>query len=182
MAETRERVRRLSGRLERLIAVLAAAVLLAALAGMWLAVSNPAWLVSFIGAQWSLPVPAVPSGPVRGLLAVALLLQAGLLVWALASLRRAFAEVSRGDLFGTAAAHHLRRAGALFMVNAAAMLLGRPVVALILSIDMPPGERFISIGVGTPELLVLLLSGVVTVFGHLMAVAAEVDDENRRFV
>lgn len=182
MMEARERARALSRRMEVLIVGSAGVVLLFVAYGLWLTWSDPAWTGLFILDRLALPKTARLAESTVRLLAVAFLFQAGLVLWALEVLRRAFHEISMHDIVSTESARLMRLSGAMFLLNTAAMMLAPPLVSLIVSLDLPVGHRFLAISFSTAELLALIVSGTLIVFGHLLAVAAEVDDDNRRIV
>ncbi|MBA8907089.1 hypothetical protein [Aminobacter ciceronei] len=182
METARERARLLSRRMEKLILVLMAILGLFVLYGLVLAWSDPTWIGTFVIERLALPKPPQFSTSTMLLLAAAFLAQAGLLGWALQTLRAAFREIGLHDIVGAESARLMRLSGVAFLTNAIAMALAPPLVSLIVSLDMPAGQRFLAISFGTHELLALILSGILIVFGHLLAVAAEVDDDNKRFV
>lgn len=181
MKTARERARLLSRRMEMLISALMGVIALFVLYGLWLAWSDPAWISNFVIEKLVLPKPAQLSASTV-LLATAFLAQAGMLLWALQALRRAFREMALHDIVGAESARLMRLSGVAFLVNAVATILAPPLVSLILSLDMPVGQRFLAISFSTHELLALVLSGILIVFGHLLAVASEIDDDNKRFV
>jgi hypothetical protein len=168
--------------MEMLISALMAVVGVFVAYGLWLTWSDPAWIGTFVVEKLGLPQPAQLSASTLMLLAAALLVQAGLLIWALQTLRRTFREIALHDIVGVESARLMRLSGVAFLANAIAMVLATPVVSLIVSIEMPVGHRFLRIGFGTPELLAIMVSGILIVFGHLLAVASEIDDDNRQFV
>jgi hypothetical protein len=182
MIDARQHARLLSRRMELLIHVLMGAVLLFVAYGLWVAWSDPEWTGRFIVDRLALPVTAQPSETTVQLLIVAFLVQAGLVLWALHVLQKAFHEIALHDIVSTESARLMRLSGTAFILNATAMVLAPPLVSLIVSLDLPAGNRFLAISFGTSELLALIVSGTLIVFGHLLAVAAEVDDDNRRII
>ncbi|MCA0278939.1 MAG: hypothetical protein LCH86_23340 [Proteobacteria bacterium] len=182
MKAARERARLLGRRMELLIAVLMGVVILLVGCGLWVAWTDPSWLGRILLQNMALPVPQAFSSSAILLLSITLLAQAGLMIWALQTLRGAFREIGQHDIVSSEGARLMRLSGVAFLANAVAMLLAPPVVSLIVSLDMPAGQRFLAISIGTPELLALMVSGILIVFGHLLAVAAEIDDDNKRFV
>lgn len=182
MKAARERARLLGRRMELLIATLIGVVALVVAYGLWVTWSNPDWIGRFVIDELALPKPERLSASTITLLAAAFLVQAGLLIWALQTLRLAFREIALHDIVSTESARLMRLSGVAFLANTLAMVLAPPVVSLIVSLDMPAGQRFLAISVSTAELLALMVSGILIVFGHLLAVAAEIDDDNKRFV
>ncbi len=116
------------------------------------------------------------------MIALVMGMQGALFLWALDALRRAFAAFSDEAVLNTEAASLLSRAGLLFAANALAMIVAPPLLSAVYSAGAPAGQGFITIQFGTSELLSLLLSGILFVTGHLMALAAEVDGEMRQIV
>jgi hypothetical protein len=186
MTAARDKARWLSRRMEWLATALGAITGMAVLYGLWLLCFDPQRLGRFAIAQFGEQVgaaaPAALSGLTVLLLAATFVGQAALLLWALLALRRAFRQIADDEVVSVAAARLMRLSGIAFLTSTLAMVLLRPLASLILSLDMPAGYRFLAVGVGTQELMTLLVSGVLIVFGHLTTVAAAVDDENRRFV
>lgn len=182
MKAARERARLLSRRMDMVISALMGVVALFVVYGLWLAWSDPTWIGNFVIEKLALPRPAQLSASTMLLLATAFLAQVGLLLWALQTLRRAFREIALHDIVGAKSARLMRLSGVAFLTNAIAMILAPPLVSLIVSIDMPVGQRFLAINFGTHELLTVILSGILIVFGHLLSVASEIDDDNKRFV
>lgn len=182
MNDRRERARSLSRRMEALILALTGVVILFVAYGLWMTWDDPDWVGRFIIDKLALPNSAQFSISTVRLLAAAFLVQAVMVIWALQALRRAFHEISLHDIVSTKSARLVRASGLAFLVNAIAMVLAPPLVSLIVSLDMPVGHRFVAISFSTAELLAVIVSGTLIVFGHLLAVAAEVDDENKRFV
>lgn len=181
MAE-REHARRLSRRLELLVSAIVVVILAVAGIGLAWTLAHPKGIAPFAAQQYGFAVPSQGSAVTGFLLMAVFLAQTVPLVAGLFSLRLAFREIARHETIGIEAARWLRRSGIAFFINALVALICRPVASLILSIDMPPGQRFVTIGFGTPELLTLLVSGVLVMFGHLMTVAAQIEDENKRFI
>ncbi|MCB1382267.1 MAG: hypothetical protein KDJ73_04925 [Notoacmeibacter sp.] len=116
------------------------------------------------------------------LIALVTAIQGALFLWALDKLRRAFASFSGEAVLNSRSAVLLSHAGLLFAANAVAMIIAQPLLSAIYSAGAPAGQGFITIRIGTGELLSLLLSGILFVTGHLMALAAEVDGEMRQIV
>jgi len=178
----REQARRLSRRLEFLVTAIVVVILAVAGIGLAWALAQPDKIAPFAAEQYGFAAPGQGSAMTAFLLMAVFLVQTVPLLAGLSSLRLAFRGIARHETIGIDTARWLRRSGIAFFINALIALVSRPVVSLILSIDMPPGHRFVSIGFGSPELLTLLVSGVLVMFGHLMTVAARIEDENKRFI
>jgi hypothetical protein len=177
------RIRRLS----RLLSwcCLAAAVLLpSAVAWHWMTVPAEALAV-----QLGLPARTADGGLLldldgasRAVGLVLTLVPAGLMVAALASARRCFGLFAAGELFtpGTVAA--LRGFAAGCFASALAGLLLPTVLTVLLTLGNPPGQRHLAVSLGSGQLFVLLVAGLVWVMARVMAEAVALREENAQFV
>jgi hypothetical protein len=128
------------------------------------------------------PTPFAASPLQAALLLIVAAIQFSLVAGALQSLRRTFMIIAAAVSLPPLAATHARRSGLAFLAAGIAMILAHPLNALIMSINAPPGSRFIALSASTGEMLALVASGALIVFAHVMAVAADIDAENREFV
>ena len=107
---------------------------------------------------------------------------AGVLIYGLARLRRLFRLYEVGDIFSADAARCLRQFAVAVMLQA----LLRPITGAALSVIMtfhnPPGERMLSLTIGSGEFAALLLGGLLLVIAWIMGEGARMADENRLFV
>jgi Protein of unknown function (DUF2975) len=126
-------------------------------------------------------VPAPPACQRIGLLLL-LVLQIAVLFVALHALWKMFGLIASGEALSQATASWMRRAGLCFAASAALMIVLRPLHMLLATISAPPGQRMVSVGFGTPELLAFLLAAVLMVLGHVQMLAAEISDDNRQIV
>lgn len=109
-------------------------------------------------------------------------LQLAILLGALYCLWRMFRVFASDEPLSARAAVWMRRAGAAFLFSAASALVIRTGVTAALTMANPPGQRMIAISVGSPDLLAVLMAGVLLMVGHILATAAEIQDDNRAFV
>lgn len=159
--------------------LLAAATLLPVAAIGTVALLRPAEIASGAGLSPDLPPDALPLAVWIGLLvtlgAPALLLSLGML-----RLRGAFESFSRGAYFAPPVFRGLRGFAELLAASAVVRILAVPLAGLLLSSVSEEGS--ISIRLGSPELLTLLVAGCVWTFAWLFEEAAAVEAENREFV
>ncbi|MCQ2005488.1 DUF2975 domain-containing protein [Rhizobium sp. NRK18] len=87
-----------------------------------------------------------------------------------------------GDLFSPRCGRLLRRAGLFSLTGAVSSILSKALATLLLTFAYPPGQRLLTLGIGSTELFLLLLAGLLFVLGHIMMVAGEIAAENRSFV
>ncbi len=179
--ERRGQARRLSGRMVIAITAIMVLVGLTVAAVALFAVSDSQWLAGLLAEKFG--GRRLPLGRTGAVFIVAtIVLQAAIFFYALNALRQAFAIMSRSDLADGGAGRNLGIAGIAFLINTAVMMIMPPVTSLIYSAGAPKGSGFVTVQFGTGELLSLLLSAILIVTGRLMALAAEIDDENRQIV
>ena len=122
------------------------------------------------------------SGPARVIGFIGTMLPAAAVMIGLLYLRRLFNAYAAGEFFTTRNA--ARICG--FAWSVIAMGLLRPVSGMLASVavtlDNPPGQRSLAIGLGSPEVNILFVGGVVLVIGWVMREAARLADENAAFV
>ncbi len=146
-----------------------------------LTIDDPQWMAGLLAEKFG--GRKLPLGRTAAILVlVVIAVQAAVFLYALNALRQAFAAAARSDLADAAVGRNLGLAGIAFAINAGLMLLLPPVTSLIYSTGARPGEGFVTVQVGTGELMSLLLSGILFITGRLMALAAEIDDENRQII
>jgi hypothetical protein len=146
------------------------------------AAADRQWLGSLLASQYPTVDPARIGGAaiVTGLLwGVA---QVGVLGIALHAVWRTFGVLADGEALDALAGQWLKRAGVAFAATAALMILAHPILSLAVSMNAPAGRRFLTIGIGSSELLALLIAGILVALGHVLALAAEISRENGEFV
>lgn len=182
MTDSFVRAKTLSRRLGRALAFVLAIL---ALVFLWLAAdafSGAVHLSALVSRAYDPPTPFAASPLQAALLLIVAAIQFSLVAGALQSLRRTFMVIAAAVSLPPLAAAHARRSGLTFLAAGIAMILAHPLNALVMSIDAPPGSRFIALSASTGEMLALVASGALIVFAHVMAVAAAIDAENREFV
>lgn len=146
------------------------------------AAADRQWLGSLLASQY----PTVDPAGIGGTAIVAGLLwglaQVGVLGIALHAVWRTFDVLADGEALDAMAGQWLKRAGFAFAATAALIIVARPVLSLAVSMNAPAGQRFVTVGIGSSELLALLIAGVLVALGHILALAAEISRENREFV
>ena len=171
------------GRLMRL-AVMALGLIVGtvALVTAYQTMADPAFLGEVLKMRFGAFAPS-SSDLVQRLLFIALvLLQIAPLLMALTLLWRVFGAIARSGGLDVGTARTVRASGLWFGAAAVAMLLTTPILSLVASVGQPEGQRFLSIGVETQHLLAVLLAVVLVTLGHVLALAAEIADDNRQIV
>lgn len=101
---------------------------------------------------------------------------------ALFALWEMFSEFSEGNILAMPPARNMRKAGQHFVWTAAWGFVAQPLTVLLATIGNPPGERQLSIALGSHMLFPLLLAGVLVCVGHVLMEAIRIDRENKSFV
>lgn len=97
-------------------------------------------------------------------------------------LRRAFKSFAQGQWFDSRNSRSLRAFALLLVLQGIVKPIHLALASVLLSWNHPPGERVLSISVGSNE-LVLICSGVVLwVLSDLLVRGMRADAENRQFV
>lgn len=97
-------------------------------------------------------------------------------------LRRAFANFAKGELFNFNNSRDLR----LFSIFLFAQALARPIhfalSSVVLSWNHSPGEKILSISLGSGEIEVLSLAMILWVMSDLLVKASKLEKENKQFI
>ena len=182
MTDNLDRARALSHKMRYMIAGLGAAIAAVTLWYTLKAATDGDWLARMLYKQFGEFAPFRLSPLQAGLIIAAGLLQTGAILIALGLLARVFGQISASGGVDLSTAVCVRRAGIWFGMAALILVLSTPVSALIASIGQPEGRRFLTIGFETQHLLALLLSAVLVTLGHVLALAADIADDNRQIV
>ena len=110
------------------------------------------------------------------------LIPTGLLVWALLELRRLFMFYAKGQVFSEGALVALNRVAALMFIQVLVGFVIQAPESYLISLANPPGQRAISLGIGSGDISFLFMAGVVLVIARVMAEARSVSEENAGFV
>ncbi|MES2947727.1 MAG: hypothetical protein V4858_04215 [Pseudomonadota bacterium] len=174
-------------RLSRLLAwaCLALAVVLpvAALAGL-LQTSSVGMLVQMgIRLPSGASLDSLPIAAWQHVLAVCTsLLPVVAVAYALLRAGQCFGGFVRGETISLATVRHLRGFAAGLLVSSIAGLLAPTAIAVLLTLYAPDGGRTLTLGLGSPQLLMLLFSGIVWQIGHAMTRAVELAEDNAQII
>lgn len=118
----------------------------------------------------------------RMLAAAVGLLPALALMLALFAVGRICREYAAGRLFSDIVLGAYRRLGMTLVAMTALHWLQPTLLGLALALTLPPGERFVTLGVGSDDLLLILVTALVFMLGSVMRVAQRVQSENAEIV
>lgn len=97
-------------------------------------------------------------------------------------LRRPFLNFARGELFNEANSRNLRRFAILLFLQALVKPLHFGVASVLLSANHGPGNKMLSIMVGSGEVRLLAVAIVFWVVSNLLVEGSRLQAENRQFV
>ena len=118
----------------------------------------------------------------RSLAAAVALLPALAVSFALLALSRICREYAAGFLFSDTVLAAYRRLGVALAATTCLHWLQPTLLGAALSLTLPAGKRFISVGVSSDDLLLVLVTAVVFMLGSVMQVAQRVQSENAEIV
>ena len=110
------------------------------------------------------------------------LLQVAALLCALWHMSRLFAHFHAGRIIAPETAQRLFRTGQTLAGAALLGILADPVQSVLLSWNLGPGQRYLSVSLSSSEVLFLMAGGLLVLVGYAMREAVALRDENRSFV
>ena len=146
------------------------------------------WVMVTPGSDWLPPEVIGKIGPDNLTLPVrtggflAGLIPAGAMIWGLFALARLFDSYARGDYFAPVTVKSFRHLGFAALFGSVAQILYGALVSPLVSLGNPPGERFLTVSVGTVNIGLLLLGFALIVVSWVMDEARKIDEEQRQFV
>jgi hypothetical protein len=182
MTDNLDRARVLSAKMRQAVIVLASMVAMVTLWFIFKAATDGPWLAQTLFARFGNFAPFTISPLQAGLFIVVAILQSAAVLAGLLMLANAFGQISATGGVDYNTAIGVRRAGIAFGIAAIILILSIPLDTLIASIGQPEGRRFLSVGLETQHLLALLLSAVLITLGHVLALAADIAEDNRQIV
>ena len=97
-------------------------------------------------------------------------------------LRRPFANFARGELFNLTNSRDLRRFSILLLVQALVQPVHFALSSVLLSANHGPGDKMLSISVGSGEVRMIALALVFWIVSNLLIEGGNLQAENRQFV
>ena len=182
MHPSMERARRLSHYMQCFLVLIGVLVIAATIYIAVLALTEPGWIETIFSKEYAGGREVYLSGNQALLLFILTLAQVTIFCVALFAMWRAFGTIARNEAINRGTALWIRRAGMGFAATAVLMLLSHTLNSIIGSLGAAPGQKFLSVQIGTPELMTFLVSSVLIVFGHVIMLAAEISDDNKLIV
>jgi len=97
-------------------------------------------------------------------------------------LRRAFTNFAKGELFNDNNSHDLRLFSIFLFAQALAKPLHFALASMLLSLNHPPGQKMLSISLGSGEVKVVSLAMILWVMSDLLIKGNKLESENRQFI
>ena len=123
------------------------------------------------------PLPPVTL-PIRLAALAASMLPAAMTMTMCAHLIRLFQAYARGELFTAANARHIKLAGLWLLLRQLADPLYGALLSALLTLNAPPGQRMISLGFGSLNLLGALAGAGILLVAWIMQEGCRLQDEN----
>lgn len=95
---------------------------------------------------------------------------------------RCFSGFSQSEYFSLRNVRYLRGFAAGVFASVVAGFFGSMLISVVLTLGAPAGQRALSIGLGSNELMTLLFAGMVWQISAVMAKAVALAEENAPFV
>lgn len=130
--------------------------------------------------QPGLPITLTPTAQISAALAASL--PAAAFVWAMLRLASMFHRIESGRVMAAVNARALAGAGGLFIAYGALSSLAHTLQVLAATLGNAPGQRALSIQIGSPEIGAVAAGAALLAFGLVMSDAARLAEENEGFV
>ena len=108
---------------------------------------------------------------------VAAMLPTGVAMLGFATLGRLFGLYGAGELFSARNVDCYRRLGRTLLYWALAVFLSTPLLTLAASVGMPPGQRRITLGIGSVELMAVFAGAAALVISWVMDEGRGIEEE-----
>lgn len=177
-----ERLRRLSRLMQNIVLVFTGVLFVAACWVILGSFSNKAGFEGVLRQSLSIDGPITLTSSSIGVTVVLMLVQLGLFVAALYCVWRMFGAFAAEEPLSGDSALWMRRAGLSFVVVAGGSIVLQTAVILVLTLGNPPGQKMLAVGVGSSELLALLIASIMYMTSRLITVAAEVRADQKGFI
>ncbi|MBO6717232.1 MAG: DUF2975 domain-containing protein [Rhizobiaceae bacterium] len=122
------------------------------------------------------------SGPATAVVVLLLAVQFAALLAAVWCVWRMFGEFAREEPLTPQSAAWMQRASIGFLVLVIVSALARPGVVLALTLANPPGQRAFAISFGSADIFALLIAAIMYMTSRVIALAAEIRDDQREII
>ena len=168
-------IRRISLRL-RACCTLGLVLVPAGLCAFWVFTERSG--AAILGAHLPPDVPAGLTPAVRIMACAASMIPAGVVLYALAVLRRLMGLYAAGTIFAPENARAYRGLGRAALLAVPARVLCQTLLTLAMTLPNPPGQRILSIGLEGGDAALLFVGAVVLLVARIMEQGAALAEEN----
>lgn len=177
------KIRALSRRLKLLIQAIGLAAIVATIYGAWRLSFDFDAFTRDIGRYLSnAPVPMTFTPLAVACLVLIVCCNGALVLGGLRAVWSLFDRYEEGELFSGRCGLLLRRAGLFALAGAISTIVSRTATMLAVTYANPPGQKMLVLALGTSELFLVLLAGLLFLLGHIMTVASAIEADYRAFV
>jgi hypothetical protein len=133
----------------------------------------------------SCEAPAIVGRPpetmvrLAGLVALVPAILFGLALW---QVRQLFGLYRQGRIFDARIPDMLMRLGYLAVAAGVVGIVARTLVILFLTLANPPGQRTVAVGIGTTDIMCLIVGLLLYAFAFVVRESRRIADENESFV
>lgn len=113
---------------------------------------------------------------------IASLVPLSLILYGIWHLRGLFALYASGEILGTANAARLRALAITLILWLPVQFIGDALVSLAVSIDNPPGERFVALSLSSHDFAISLIGAIALVISWVMVEAARAAEDSASIV
>ncbi len=104
------------------------------------------------------------------------------LVTGFAALSSMFSIYGKGEIFSLQGARYFKTFAKCFFFSTLFSPVVHTLTVLLMTIDFPPGERALSVTLGSHDLESVLFAGVFWVIAHFMTLAHAINEENKEII
>lgn len=113
---------------------------------------------------------------------IASFLPVGVLLYGMSVLVKLFRRYETGDIFSVDTANYYRRLGFAFFFWVIANLVFGGLISVILSFNNPPGERILSLSLGSVDIVTVLCGFMILTVGWVMREAQLIAEEHQHTI
>ncbi len=130
-----------------------------------------------------LPLQPENIGPINLILGfIVSMVSASVILYGVVRLRRLFLRFQQGDLFNEPNAQHLLVFAKMLFISVLVSPVAGALLSILLTMNNPPGQRAITLSIGSNEIAVLFLSGIFIAVAWIMREGYRLAAENKEFV
>lgn len=164
------------------MARLASLLALFGLAGYLYVFANPTLAMRVVSQNASTSLPSDVGITQYVLLFVIGAVPLSFFIAALLSARRFFTCYVSGELFPQNSSAEISRIGKLFLILAILGPIIRMLAVLIVTWTNPPGQKQLVLSLSTNDGLLIILSGILLMVGHILAEARRLSEDNEQII